>query len=218
MNKYVFELKGVTSLIMHNNDILERDRIEAVRLKMKGGKKGDDRSPPETWKTYLYASDDTGNICIPSENLLSCLLGGGMKVKVSGKETLKSHSQRVAFDRLDYDLLINDKPIPKSSIDEIGGDFIEHADAVRGLGFRLIVKPVTVGTSKHNRVRPMFSGWSVVGSFEIEEDDASLLTLPVLRDLFTTCGRLVGLCDWRPSSPKRPGQYGRFTATVDKAK
>lgn len=217
MHKYDFEIKGLTSLIMHNNNILERDRIEAIRKKMKGGKAGDDRSPPESWKGYLYTSEDTGNVCIPSENLLACLLAGGIKVKVGGKETLKTHSQRVGFDRLDYDLMVNGKPVPKTSIDKIDGEFGEHAESVRKLGLKLHVKPCSVGNTKHIRVRPIFSNWSLSGSFEIEPEDSTILSLSSLNDLFTTCGRLAGLGDWRPSAPKRPGQYGRFTATVTRA-
>lgn len=191
--------------------------MEAIRKKMKGGKPGDDRSPPETWKAYLYISEETGNVCMPTENLLACLLAGGVKVKVSGKETLKTHSQRVGFDRLDYDLLVNGKTISKADVDEISGEFGEHAVAARELGFRLHVKSVTVGTAKHIRVRPMFANWSLSGAFEIEDEDANVLGLTALRDLFTACGRLAGLGDWRPSSPKKPGQYGRFTAEVQRA-
>lgn len=214
MIDYKFSLTGVTSLLLHNNNIEERDRIESLRKRMKGGKAGDDRSPPESWKGYLYISEDTGNICLPTENLLACMLGGGVKVKVGGKETLKTHSQRIAFDRLDYDLLVNGKTINKSIIDAISGEFGEHAVAAREAGFRLHVKPATVGTSKHIRVRPMFPNWSLSGHFSIEDDDANILGLTALRDLFTAAGRLVGVGDWRPSSPKKPGQYGRFIAEV----
>lgn len=216
MQSYKFTLTGITPLLMHNNNIEARDEIEALRKRMKGGKAGDDRSPAQSWKGYLYVSDDTGNVCIPTENLLACLLGGGSKVKVGGKETLKTHSQRVAFDRLDYDLFVNGKTIAKGDVDDIDGEFSEHANATRDLGFRLHVKPCTVGTSKHIRVRPLFSNWSVSGAFEIEDDDANILGLTPLRDLFNACGRLVGLGDWRPSAPKKPGQYGRFSAVVER--
>jgi hypothetical protein len=213
---YTFKLNGITPIILHNNNIEERDRIESIRKRMKGGKPGDDRSPAESWKSYLYLSDDTGNVCIPAENLLACLLGGGSKVKVGGKETLKTHSQRIGFDRLDYDLLVNDKAISNERIAEISGEFGEHAVAARALGFRLHVKPCSVGTSKHIRVRPLFTNWSVNGKIEIENDDVNVLGLTPLRDLFTACGRLVGIGDWRPGAPKKPGQYGRFTAEIER--
>jgi hypothetical protein len=213
---YKFQIQSITALLLHNNNILERDRLDGIRKKMKGGKAGDDRSPPESWKTYLYSSDETSNICMPAENLMAALLLAGMKCKVGGKETLKTHSQRIMLDRLDYDLLFDGKPLPKSAIDNIDGEFGEHAVAARELGFRLLVKPATVGATKHIRVRPMFGQWSCAGTFEIEDDDASILNKSALVDLFSTAGRLVGLGDWRPSSPKRPGPYGRFTATVEK--
>jgi hypothetical protein len=216
--RYEFKITGITPLLMHANNIDERDAIEAKRKTMKGGKPGDDRSPPESWKGYLYTSEESGNVCIPSESLLACLLGGGIKVKVTGKETLKTHSQRVAFEALDYDLLVGGKPISKASIDAIDGEFGEHAVAARELGFRLHVKSCSVGEKKHTRVRPMFTGWSVAGTFSVEEEDANVLNLTSLRQLFDACGRLAGLGDWRPSSPKRPGQYGRFSATVERLK
>jgi hypothetical protein len=217
MQSYRFEIAGVTSLLMHNNDVEGRDKIEAIRKKMKGGKAGDDRSPAESWKGYLYRSEETGNVCIPAENLLACLLHGGTRVKVGGKETLKSHSQRVAFDRLDYDLLVNGEPLAVSDCEDISGEFGEHAAAARELGFRLHVKPVTVGTAKHIRVRPAFAAWGIRGGFSIEKEDETILSLTALRDLFSVCGRLSGIGDWRPGAPKRPGQYGRFTATVERA-
>lgn len=213
---YRFELAGLTPLLMHHYNVEESDRLAAIRKKMKGGKAGDDRSPPESWKSYLYYSEDTGNVCLPSENILASLLGGGGKVKVGGKETLKAHSQRVGFDRLDYDLLVGGKPISKEAIDNITGEFGEHAVAARALGFRLHLKPCTVGAARHIRVRPIFSNWTVSGTFEIEDDDVNILGLTALRDLFETCGRLVGVGDWRPGAPKKPGQYGRFTATVER--
>lgn len=212
--QYSFQITGLTQLLLHNNNVEERDRLEALRKRMKGGKAGDDRSPAESWKGYVYVSDDTNNLCIPSENLLACLLGGGSKVKVGGKETLKSHSQRVMFDKTDYDLIVNGKTISKTEIDAISGEFGEHAVHARKLGFKLHVKPCSVGTSKHIRVRPMFSGWSISGQFEIEAEDANILSLTALRDLFNACGRLVGIGDWRPGAPKRPGQYGRFQAEI----
>lgn len=216
MQSYRFGIAGITPLIMHNNNIEERDRLDSMRKRMKGGKPGDDRSPPESWRTYLYLSEETGNVCVPAENLLACLLGGGSKVKVAGKETLKTHSQRVGFDRLDYDLIVAGKTIAKDSVDRISGEFGEHAVSARALGFKLHVKPCTVGQKSHVRVRPIFSNWALSGAFEIEDEDANVLGLTALRDLFTACGRLVGLGDWRPSAPKRPGQYGRFTAQIER--
>lgn len=215
MANYKFKISGTNFLLLHHNNVLERDRLDAMRKRMKKAesKAGDDRSPPETWKTYLYVSEETGNICIPAENILSCLSDGGKKIRLQGQETLKTHSQRIAFDALDYDILIGGQYLSKTSIDNIAGEFGEHCVQARSLGFSLHVKPCSVGTSSHVRVRPRFSNWSIQGSFDVEADDEQILTLSTLQDLFSTCGRLAGLGDWRPSSPT-PGQYGRFIAEV----
>lgn len=213
--RYEFKIEGVTALLMHANNIEARDELEARRKRLKASKAGDDRTPPDTWKSYLYVSDD-GDICIPTENILACLLHAGAKVKFKGKETLKQHTQRISFDSMDYALHAGGRVLTTTDIAAIDGEFKEHSGAARELGFRLLVKPVTVGTSSHVRVRPMFPQWAIAGAFEIEQDDEGILTGEALADLWATAGRLSGIGDWRPASPKRPGQYGRFRAEVKK--
>jgi hypothetical protein len=217
--RYEFKIEGVSPLLMHSNNIEARDQMEEARRKMKGGKPGDDRSPADTWKTYLYVSETTENVCVPHENLLSCLLQGGMKVALKGKETLKTHSQFIMFDALEYDVFVGGKTIARAAIDKINGEFGEHSNAARDLGFRLLVKPCTVGTKSHVRVRPIFHKWALQGSFEIAADDAEVLTMSRLKDLWDVCGYRIGVGDWRPGPGpgKRPGQYGRFRTTIERA-
>jgi hypothetical protein len=68
-------------------------------------------------------------------------------------------------------------------------------------------------------VRPLFHNWSIGGSFSIDPEDQELLTLTSLQELWGICGRRIGLGDWRPgpSAGKRPGQYGRFEAKIERA-
>lgn len=215
MTRYEFQIEGVTPLLMHANNIEARDEIDARRKRLKTSKAGDDRTPPDTWKGYLYMSDD-GKVCLPTENILACLLHAGAKCRYKGKETLKQHTQRIAFDQLDYQIRIGERTVTADDIAAVDGEFKEHANAVRELGFRLLVKPVTVGTSSHVRVRPMFSQWCIEGLFEVASDDEGIFTADALDDLWRSAGRLSGIGDWRPASPKRPGQYGRFVATTMK--
>lgn len=212
--QYEFRLTGTTALLMHANNIEARDELEAARKKMRGGKPGDDRTPADTWKSYLYLSD-MDEVCMPTENLLACLLHAGAKCRYKGKETLKQHAQRIAFSHLDYALLgTNGRIITRKDVQAIDGEFSEQSSACRALGFRLLVKPATVGTKSHVRVRPMFPQWSLSGVFEVDRDDEGILTKDALIELWSAAGRLSGLGDWRPASPKRPGQYGRFQAEI----
>jgi hypothetical protein len=57
------------------------------------------------------------------------------------------------------------------------------------------------------RYRPYFRQWSAVVPVEI---DPSALDASTTEAIFQSTGRSVGLGDWRPSSPKNPGKYGRF--------
>jgi hypothetical protein len=61
------------------------------------------------------------------------------------------------------------------------------------------------------RYRPIFRQWRAIVPVEI---DTGILDTSTLEVIFNSAGRSVGFGDWRPSSPKNPGKYGRF-ATVE---
>jgi hypothetical protein len=61
--------------------------------------------------------------------------------------------------------------------------------------------------SPQPRYRPYFKVWSTVVPVEV---DPSALDAATMEAIFRSTGRAVGLGDWRPSSPKNPGKYGRF--------
>jgi hypothetical protein len=41
-----------------------------------------------------------------------------------------------------------------------------------------------------------------------------MITEQILKTIFDAAGRYIGLSDWRPKSPKSPGQFGLFTSEV----
>lgn len=57
------------------------------------------------------------------------------------------------------------------------------------------------------RYRPYFKTWQAAVPVEIDTD---LLDAELLKAIFDATGRSVGFGDWRPSSPKNPGKFGRF--------
>jgi hypothetical protein len=61
------------------------------------------------------------------------------------------------------------------------------------------------------RYRPYFRQWSAVVPVEI---DPSAVDASTMEAIFRSTGRAVGLGDWRPSSPKNPGKYGRFAVVA----
>jgi hypothetical protein len=208
MKKYKVKLEGLTPLLMHRNPMLdEEDEV------LSGGKKGDDRNPPGKWKSYLYV--DNGRIVLPEANIRAALEKAGARISIGGKRTLKQAAVAgIMFDDISLPLLVDGKEIAASDIDGVDGLFAEHVQLARALGFCLDVRPATIGQAKHVRVRPRFDKWSCEGAFEIMFDE---LTEPRIHELFAIAGRIAGVGDYRPSSPRRPGPFGRFRSEVCEA-
>jgi hypothetical protein len=179
-----------------------------------GSIKGDDRSPAFRWLGCLYT--DRGKVAIPADNLMTLLREGGARCPTGkGKSTFKSLSQSgLIVDQISWPLLVNGKEIPTAPLDRLReeADFKVHEEVCKSLGFELFVKRAKIGQSKHVRVRPRFENWSCSGTITVIEDQ---ITEFVLSNILTFAGRYSGLGDWRPSSPKSPGSWGKFTAVIE---
>jgi len=218
LQRYSFTLTGTQPLFMHNDSVMAADTLTDWRkdpANKRRSVKGDDRSPAWSWLTYLYI--DGGQIVIPCQNLIAMLIKGGTEFKGSGKYgTLKGETAASVFFDASYPLLAGPacEPVDVERLKHLNDDsvpFSEHANCAGELGFALDVRRVTVGSSKHVRVRPRFDRWAMSGAFSCYDDGA--MGPEVLQQLFSLCGRRVGLCDWRPSA-KKPGPYGTFVAEV----
>lgn len=214
---YKFTITGISPLIMHHDDIEWADKVAAMRTQIKERDKanfsaGDDRCPPDTWKGYCYS--DGEHICLPTDNLRTCLMKAGAKVTLKNQETFKKASQSgIVFDNLYAQFLCHGKRIPVAAVNKIAGKFSEHSEAVLKLGFRLLAKRAKVGSAKHVRVRPMFSNWSATGTFLVVDDR---ITENALQQIWEIAGLRIGVGDWRPDSPQAPGPYGRFSVVVER--
>jgi len=211
------KLIGTTPLLMHFDNLSFGAKLTAWRANPANKEKqvpGDDRSPAWTWLGYTYHQGD--RVGVPSDNLMTMLREGGSKVTYKNKETFKKLSQSglLVADSM-WDLILpRGKKISWKEIEAFFSvdDIDKHIDGVVDLGFELSIKRAKVGTSKHVRVRPMFPvGWSLEGDIMILDD---AIKPQNFRDILEQAGRRCGLCDWRPSSPRSPGQYGMFTVEM----
>ena len=220
MKTYNIIIKGENALLMHHDNI-RWESIVAEWQKDPANKgmsvNGDDRTPAFKWVGYLY--EDKGLVCMPSDNLMTMLREGGAKCP-TGKRgaTFKRQTQS--------GLLINEVawpitvPIEPGSSEWMGvaypdvktmaqeNDFSKQEDYARGNGYSLFVKRARVGDKKHVRVRPRFDSWSISGNITVIDET---ITKETLTNIITFAGRFAGLGDWRPSSPKSPGPFGRFS-------
>lgn len=220
MHQYQITLKGLTPLLMHQDNITFSEQLQAWRKAPENKAHsiaGDDRTPPWTWIGYLY--HDTHQLGMASDNIMTMLREGGAKVLTGkGKETYKKQSQSgIVLDQQQFDLLINGKLVDVDNIKPLIGesDFINHLNMAKNLGFELFVKRAKVNRAKHVRVRPMFRTWSLQGSLTVIDEELSGITQEILQMILDLAGALCGLGDWRPSSPSS-GSFGRFQPTVEK--
>jgi hypothetical protein len=221
MKRYEVTLTGARDLLMHKDNIQFGEKIKMWCKDPKNKKdsvSGDDRSPAFTWIGYCY--EDGKNIVLDSDNLMTMLREGGAKCPTGKKqETFKKITQSgLLVDDIGWTLLVDGAPISWAAIKSLEAeeDFSKHEALAKSLGFELFVKRAKIGFSKHVRVRPRFvsndkSNWSATGTISVLN---SQITEEVLQNILTYAGALCGICDWRPSSPKAPGPFGTFTASI----
>ena len=222
MDRYSVTLTGLTPLLMHWDNMTFGEKVKAWRddpANKELSQAGDDRSPSWSWIGYLY--HNTKTVGMPSDNLMTMLREGGAKVKTGGKngETYKKHTQSgILVDQEQFDLLIDGKPVPVAGLQSLIGenDFQKHLEAAEKLGFELLVKRAKIGQAKHVRVRPLFRKWELVGSLTVIDAELSGIDKRALETILNQAGALVGLGDWRPSSPSKSGTFGRFAPKVTK--
>lgn len=213
---YEIILTGATDLLMHQDNLTMGEYFKSW-LKEPNNKKnstpGDDRSPAFTWLGYAYSH--AGVFCIPSDNLMTMLREGGGKCPTGKRqETFKRHTQSgLLVNEIGWPLLINGGTVPWAPFEAMleNNNYAEHEALAKSYGFELFAKRAKIGAAKHVRVRPRFRDWSAVGTITVFED---LITTEALQNILTHAGTYCGLGDWRPSSPKSPGSFGRFTAQV----
>jgi len=210
--EYRVTITGASPLIVHQDDVMWADQVNAVRSAIKEKDKanfaaGDDRCPPDGWKGLLYS--DGQHVAMSADNLRASIRKAAAKIELKGKETFMRLSQSgILFVEPFYPLLINGgNQITQTQINAITGTFKEQYDAVRKLGFQLFVKRAVVGMNKHVRVRPRFDDWGLLVEFRVVDEQ---ITASVLADIWRIAGQRIGLGDWRPGAPRSPGAYGLY--------
>lgn len=220
MREVTVRISNATPMLMHADNIDWADKMEAWKNdpNNKGASKaGDDRTPAWRWIGCLnYDNPQTGIVTIPSEYIMACIMGGATEVPTGkGKKTFKAQSQSgIMSSDFHWPLLVNGKTISMRDIQALlkVQKFSDQIRNVEDLGFSLLVKRAAVNGQKHIRVRPRFDNWSTAGKLLITDEN---ITDEVLTMIVNIAGRLKGLGDWRPGSPKKPGPWGMFTATVE---
>ena len=138
-------------------------------------------------KLKVYKDDD-GNVGIPVENLFSCLVVAGRRVK-NGKKPISTAKTTLLPELITIrDSFLTFKGSPEWVVDKRRGVMENQGKSVA----------VCV-------VRPKFTAWE----FDVETHfDKKMISEDTVRNLLTTAGSSVGLCDFRPA---KRGPFGRFS-------
>lgn len=213
---YEFGLTGRMPLIMHADNIQGCDNVKAWRddpANKNLSVPGDDRSPPWTYKTYLHVEE--GHVVMPQECVMTCVAKAANEFKLKGNSKFgRLFAASVIPASESFEFRNRGKAVDVAALASDDDKFEEHEKAAKDAGFSLFVKRAKVGTSKHIRVRPRFDQWTVSGSVFVTAPE---ITKERLTDFFETAGARIGLGDWRPSAPMKPGPFGTFSATVMEA-
>ena len=221
MQTYKITLTGETPLLMHKDNITWGERVQAWTkdpMHKKQSVAGDDRSPAWTWLGYCY--HDGKVLGVDADNIMSMLRDAGTKVPAAkGRGSMKAQTQShgIVCNELLWPLTTGGATVPWPGLyalkDE--GDFDKHVEVAQAMGFELFMKRARIGQSKHVRVRPRFDEWSCSGTLTVLDESISEA---MVESILYTGGLMIGLCDWRPGSPSKPGQYGRFSVQIEKVK
>lgn len=216
---YKVSIKGLTPLLLHNDNLQWAGQMEAWTREPANKKfsiAGDDRTPAWRWMGNLYFSHDL--VCIPSDNLMTMLREGGAKCSTGKRQgTFKRQTQSGLVVNEDAWPIITSKGtvsyvVLKKLIDE--SDFEVQERTASELGFMLFTKRAKIQNAKHVRVRPRFDEWACQGTITVFDETISK---DVLLNILQSAGTYCGLGDWRPSSPKSPGSFGRFEVSLTNA-
>lgn len=213
---YQVTLTGESPLLLHRDNLAWAEAMKrwtSDPANKDNSIPGDDRTPAHRWIGCLYVN--SGLLVIDSDNLMTVLREGGAKCPAGkGNKTFKRETQSgIVINEIGWPIVVGGSTIPFSKIEPLTTekDFSVHESTATALGFSLFVKRARINQAKHVRVRPRFDQWSVSGTVTVLDDN---ITTAVLQNILTHAGRFAGVGDWRPSSPKSPGPFGRFTAEI----
>ncbi len=149
----------------------------------------------EEWKKTTYINDQ-GHVFMPSVNIQACMFNGGKSIKKGRGSMAKFVYSSCILETISPEILLDKKPISLADIER--NNWLNTTGAV-------------VGTGRIDRIRTELPpGWEI--SFDLTLM-SNMIAGKEIKEVLENAGFVAGLGDTRPSSPKKPGSYGRFEVT-----
>lgn len=181
-------ITGITPLIMNKYVV---GSISAPKLHQGRGNRSLEFK--DKWKNGVY-TNPSGNVVIPSGNILSCMFKGS-----SGLKKGKYYLSRLVFPSLiinpfEPEVLIKSKLITIEDIEKNEWLKMDRGVTSTGVAMDIIRAQLPIG-------------WQI--SFQLSLTNEQLVKEDIV-GMLSKSGMNAGLGENRPSSPKKPGPHGRF--------
>lgn len=225
---YSFKITGTSPLIINSSiegweenvkQWRERNKDFYNQQLEKSGFYLDDRYPGWTWLQCFYRpKENTEYIVVPSRLLTGCF-NSGIRYFSKKNKFYKSLIRRFDFDELAYPLLVNGEKVKLSSITNFNAESYEEQKKIASnYDIELYETQVNITGKPALRVRPRIRKWSLEGKFSVRlllrSDRSWEEVTELLTEIFNWAGENAGIGDWRPSSPRKRGEHGKFTIVI----
>jgi len=185
--KYNVVIQGTSPILLHKYVVSSVSTPETSI-----GKGNASLQYKDEWKKGTYLNPQ-GNVVMPSTNILACIYNGSKGIR-KGKYYLS---------RLIYPSLIIQpfEPVIKVDNKTITLDDIEKNNWLNVMRAVVMMKGI-------DRIRTELPiEWTIEFELFLTNDQ---LNEKDVKEILENAGYVAGLGDMRPSSPKKPGPYGRF--------
>lgn len=146
-----------------------------------------EKLPPREAADKVAYKDNKGNLYVPGECVLACIVEAGRFHKL-GKNKVTTQKTSMITGGIQINELVLPLNTKKFEVDS-----------------RRVVNPSTQGAViKH---RPRLDNWLLTFSLDVDE---TIFPESFVRELLDTAGKRCGLLDYRPS---RKGPFGRFVVS-----
>lgn len=190
MAQVTFRITSITAMLMHNPEfLLTEPEEEGLKVKAKR------RPALEQAALSRYHDTERNLLYLPANNLRASLIEGGTNRQFGPRKpaTKVLGANLFVIDGQERCYLTN--PITGQLI--TGDDYVPDVRRVR----------LPQGTSVLAG-RAKIPNWACEVTFDYDPD---LLTAALIAEVFVIAGRSVGVCDYRPRSPKgKGGPFGRY--------
>ncbi len=201
----IYRVVGISPILMHNPE-------GTMKPRPKGGMRRDTGPPPpeEEAKAGLYVLP-SNQLYIKSEafhgSIMTAASKGSYKFRgPTGRPTAAKPILAAMLEPSDWYFPL----IHPESGEAITATQLEDGDTT-GLGYRIDVRRAVIQGNGVMRARGRIDQWCVMAEFLY---DADVINLEDLTTIFTYAGKVVGVLDQRPGSPKTPGRFGRYSVEL----